>query len=121
MFADLPWPHPPIAAPPPYLAPAPHPAPPYPVPPRHSHAETFGEVSSKSKLAAGLLQIFLPFGAGRFYTGHTNIATGQLVAFLFGALLCGVGAIPAVVWCIVDGINILANGSIDSEGRWLSN
>ena len=38
-------------------------------------------VENKSKLVAGLLQIFLgSFGAGRFYLGYTGMAIGQIAA-----------------------------------------
>ncbi len=64
--------------------------------------------SDKSKMVAGLLQIFLgTFGIGRFYTGHTGIAVAQL---LFGWLTCG-------VWPLVDGILMLMGKVTDAEGR----
>ena len=44
--------------------------------------------SDRQKVIAALLQLFLPFGTGRFYTGHTGIAVAQLVLVLFGV---GVG------------------------------
>jgi hypothetical protein len=70
-------------------------------------------LSDKSKVMAGLLQILLgSFGAGRFYTGHTGIAIGQIAATW---LTCGVGAI----WPLIDGIMILVNGGTDSDGRRL--
>lgn len=67
--------------------------------------------SEKSKLVAGLLGILLsPFGAGRFYTGHTGMAIAQLAVSL---LTCGLGSL----WPFIDGIMILVNGGTDSEGR----
>ena len=66
----------------------------------------------KSKLAAGLLQIFLGcFGVGRFYLGYTGIGVAQLLVSLF---TCGIGAI----WPFIDGILILT-GSVttDAEGN----
>ena len=37
-------------------------------------------LSDKSKVAAGVLQLFLGgFGVGRFYTGHVGIAIAQLL------------------------------------------
>jgi TM2 domain-containing membrane protein YozV len=70
-------------------------------------------LSDKSKLAAGLLQIFLGgFGVGRFYTGHTGMAIGQIAATW---LTCGIGGI----WPLIDGIMILANGGTDAQGRKL--
>ncbi len=66
----------------------------------------------KSKMAAGLLQIFLGcFGVGRFYLGYTGIGVAQLLVSLF---TCGIGAI----WPFIDGILILT-GSVptDAEGN----
>jgi len=65
--------------------------------------------SDKSKIVAGLLQLFLGnLGIGRFYTGHTGIAVAQL-------LTCG----GCGIWSLVDAIIILVNGGEDSEGRRL--
>lgn len=70
-------------------------------------------LSDKSKVVAGVLGIALGgFGAGRFYTGHTGIAIGQLVVTL---VTCGLGHF----WGLVDGIMILVNGGTDAEGRIL--
>jgi hypothetical protein len=106
LFADLPAPYPTFMAPPPPLVrsfapdplavndPAPAPAPYY--------------YSDRSRVAAGVLQIFLPFGIGRFYTGHTGIAVAQLcTSFLF----------IGVIWSIIDGVLMLANGGTDADGR----
>jgi hypothetical protein len=66
-------------------------------------------LSDKSKVAAGLLQLFLGnLGVGRFYTGHTGIAVAQL-------LTCG----GCGIWSLIDGIIILVNGGTDAEGRKL--
>jgi TM2 domain-containing membrane protein YozV len=70
-------------------------------------------LSDKTKMVAGLLQILLGgFGAGRFYTGHTGLAVGQIAATW---LTCGIGGI----WPLVDGIMILVNGGTDAQGRKL--
>lgn len=65
----------------------------------------------KSKLAAGLLQIFLgSLGIGRFYLGYTGIAVAQLVVSI---CTCGVGAI----WPFIDGILILTGTpNVDANG-----
>jgi Predicted membrane protein len=66
---------------------------------------TDGTVGGKSRLAAGLLNIFLP-GIGRLYLGYTGIGIAQLLlAFI------GVGAI----WSLIDGILILT-GSVVQDG-----
>jgi hypothetical protein len=66
--------------------------------------------SEKSKVTAGVLQLLLGgFGVGRFYTGHTGIALGQL--FTCGG--CG-------IWALIDGIMLLAgNSQTDAQGRVL--
>jgi TM2 domain-containing membrane protein YozV len=67
--------------------------------------------SDKSKMVAGLLQIFLgSFGAGRFYTGHMGIAIAQIAVTW---LTCGAGAI----WPLVDGIMMLMGKVPDAQGR----
>ena len=70
----------------------------------------------KSKMAAGLLGIFLGvFGVHNFYLGYTGKAVAQL---LITVLTCGLGAIASEIWGIVEGIMILT-GSIntDAEGN----
>jgi hypothetical protein len=65
--------------------------------------------SDKSKVVAGLLQLFLPIGIGRFYTGHVGIGVAQLVLTLF----FGIG----MIWAFVDGIVLLAGRPRDPMGR----
>ncbi|MFT4295679.1 MAG: TM2 domain-containing protein [Micropruina sp.] len=67
--------------------------------------------SDKSKLVAGLLQIFLGgLGIGRFYLGNAGIAILQIIVtfitFGFGAL-----------WPLIDGIVLLAGHPRDRAGR----
>ena len=70
-----------------------------------------GQVSDKSKLVAGLLQIFLGiFGAGRFYTGHTGMAIAQIAV---SWLTCFIGSL----WPVIDGILILVGDKTDAQGR----
>ncbi len=66
----------------------------------------------KSKLAAGLLQIFLGcFGVGRFYLGYSGIGVAQLLVSLF---TCGIGSI----WGFIDGILILTGSvKVDANGN----
>ena len=104
LFTDLPPPHPAFMAAPPAMLPPPtgppvyYPSSPLPMP----------GFSDKNRVAAGLLQILLPFGIGRFYTGHTGIAVAQLLtSFLF----------VGVIWSFIDGILFLVNGGTDAEGR----
>ncbi|MEU8639827.1 DUF1707 domain-containing protein [Amycolatopsis sp. NPDC048633] len=117
LFRDLPQPHPGFFGPPayaqpttqlpmygppmgdPYAPPAPMPyAPQVPIP-----------YSYRSKTVAGVLQIVLPFGVGRFYTGQVGLGLLQLLV----VLMTGVG----VIWPIVDGIVLLRDGGLDAQGR----
>ncbi|MFG2823559.1 TM2 domain-containing protein [Kitasatospora sp. NPDC048365] len=68
------------------------------------------ELSDKSKLVAGLLQIFLgTLGIGRFYTGHVGMAVAQL-------LTCG----GLGIWSLIDGILFLVSDDrTDAQGRKL--
>ena len=69
---------------------------------------------AKSKLAAGLLGIFLGgFGVHRFYLGYTTIGIVQIVVTIF---TCGIGSL----WGFIEGILYLvgANGyTTDATGR----
>lgn len=76
---------------------------------------------NKSKIAAGLLGIFLgSLGVHNFYLGYTSKAVGQLLLTLVGWILCGIGPVAAAIWGLVEGILILT-GSInrDASGNML--
>ena len=67
--------------------------------------------SDKSKLVAGLLQIFLGgFGIGRFYLGNVGMAIAQIAVTW---LTFGLGSL----WPLIDGIVILAGSPRDAAGR----
>lgn len=76
------------------------------------HPVTGVPYSEKSKIVAGLLQILLPLGIGRFYIGDTGMGVAQLLVTIF---TCGIGSL----WPIIDGIIILASDSKDSDGLML--
>jgi TM2 domain-containing membrane protein YozV len=64
----------------------------------------------KSKMAAGLLGIFLGgFGAHRFYVGDTK---GGVIRLVVTIVTFGIGAI----WGLIEGIMILVNGGKDVNG-----
>lgn len=75
-----------------------------------SYPQNNAQQSDKSKVVAGVLQIFLGgFGAYCWYTGHTGIAIAQL-------LTCG----GLGVWALIDGILFLtSNDRTDAQGRLL--
>ncbi len=72
--------------------------------------------NQKSKLAAGILGIMLgSLGVHNFYLGYTGKAVAQLLLTLIGTwLTCGISAIAASIWGIVEGIQILT-GSINTD------
>ncbi len=60
----------------------------------------------KSKMAAGLLGIFLgSLGIHNFYLGKTKIA---LIQLLVSVLTCGIGAFAMEIWGLVEGIFYLS-------------
>ncbi len=72
--------------------------------------------AAKSKMAAGLLGIFLgAFGVHNFYLGNNGKAVAQLLITL---LSCFMLAIVSEIWGLVEGVQILT-GSIntDASGR----
>ncbi len=74
------------------------------------HPATGMPYSDKSKVVAGVLQLVLPFGVGRFYTGHIGIGVAQLAVSI---LTCGIGCI----WPWVDGVLMLMGNVPDAQGR----
>ncbi len=107
LFEDLPQPHPSFLAPPPpvpYGTPSPVP---YNLPPPVPYDQ---QLSSRHKIPAGVLQLFLPFGIGRFYMGDTATGVAQLITAFFGV---------GVLWCWIDAIILLVTGGTDGEGRQL--
>ena len=105
------------AAPPPYqppygaLAPMVNPYAPSAYAPYGIDPVTGIPYSDKSKLVAGLLQVFLgSLGIGRFYLGDIGLGVAQiLVTFL----TLGIGAL----WPLIDGIMLLAGSPRDRNGR----
>lgn len=72
----------------------------------------------KSKIAAGLLGIFLgTFGVHNFYLGYTGKAVGQL---LITVLSCGILSFVSYIWGLVEGIMILTGSiNLDADGNQL--
>ncbi len=76
------------------------------------------DMTLKSKLAAGLLAIFVgSLGIHNFYLGYTGKAIAQLLLTVVGWIII-FGPVVSAVWALVEGIMILT-GSIyqDAEGR----
>ncbi len=103
LFSDLPGAHQAQPSPvpgsqPPAASPAPY------------GYDRFGRpYSDKMKVIAGVLQIVLPFGVGRLYSGRTGLGIAQLLVTLF---TFGLGSI----WPFIDGILILVQGTDDGRG-----
>lgn len=77
---------------------------------------------AKSRIAAGLLGIFLgSLGIHNFYLGNNRTAIIQLVSTIVGLLLScvGIGVLVVMgisIWGLVEGIMILC-GKIDTDGQ----
>lgn len=76
------------------------------------------QTQPKSKIAAGLLGIFLGcFGVHNFYLGYTGKAVGQLLITL---LSCFVLSFISGIWGLIEGILILTGSiSTDADGNKL--
>lgn len=69
---------------------------------------------SKSKIAAGLLAIFLgALGVHNFYLGYIGKAVAQL---LITVLSCGVLSFISYIWAVIEGVLILT-GSIKTDAN----
>jgi hypothetical protein len=108
LFTDLPHEQPTVAIPPQATVAMPPHGGYDPEAPYGRDPDTGRPYSDRIKVIAALLQLFLPFGTGRFYTGHTGIAIAQLLL-----VFVGIG----VVWSFIDGIVLLAGDPTDPDGR----
>lgn len=74
--------------------------------------------NAKSKIAAGLLGIFLgAFGVHNFYLGYTGKAVAQL---LITILSCFTLSVVSSIWGLIEGIMILTGSiSTDANGNQL--
>lgn len=76
--------------------------------------QNFNNSNQKSKMAAGLLGIFLgAFGVHNFYLGFTGKAIAQL---LITILSCGMLSFASGIWGLIEGILILT-GSMNTDGN----
>lgn len=70
--------------------------------------KTENSYNNKSKIAAGLLGIFLGFlGVHNFYLGYNEKAVAQL---LLTILTCGLLSFISGIWGLIEGILILTGG-----------
>ena len=83
---------------------------------QNANGQLYQGVTYKSKVAAGLLGIFLGcFGVHNFYLGYTTKAIIQL---LLSVLSCGTLAVVSEIWGLIEGIMILS-GSIKTDAKGL--
>ena len=77
---------------------------------------------AKSKVAAGLLGIFLGWlGIHNFYLGFTSKAVTQLILGILGIVTYGVTTWISGIWGFVEGILALTGGiPADAEGKPLA-
>ena len=79
-------------------------------------------LSDKSKVGAGLLQLFLgTLGIGRFYIGSSGIGAAQLILTLvgFATAFIGIGVVLILgvsLWAFIDAILMFTGGVRDSRG-----
>ncbi len=75
--------------------------------------------NKKSKIAAGLLGIFLgSLGIHNFYLGFTGKAIAQLLLTLIGWIACGIGPAVSAIWGLIEGILILTGSmNTDADGN----
>ena len=82
-----------------------------------TNSDTLYEITGrKSKLAAGLLGIFLGgLGIHNFYLGFTSRGVAQL---LISVLSCGVLSPVSAIWGLVEGILVLTGErGVDADGQ----
>ena len=133
--AQSPYPYAATGAQPGYPPPGWAPQPDYPPPgyPQPGYPPPGAYYDQKSKVAAGLLGIFLgSLGVHNFYLGHTGKAVGQLVGTIVGYVLLivviGIFIIAGIsIWALIEGILILSAQpgaqpwGVDARGVPLSN
>lgn len=81
-----------------------------------------GHTGNKSKVAAGLLGLFLgPLGAHRFYLGYTNVGVAYLLIGLFGWILV-LPSIALLIVVLIESIMLLTGSfNTDAQGNYLIN
>lgn len=83
---------------------------------RNVSGSTSNLFTPKSKIAAGLLGIFLgSFGVHNFYLGYNGKAVAQL---LMTVLSCGMLSFISGIWSLLEGIMILTGSiNVDASGN----
>ena len=78
--------------------------------------------SSKNKIAAGLLAIFLGgFGIHKFYLGCNTAGVIMLLVFLFGFILLGIPSLIIGLIAFIEGILYFVKSDEDFEEIYVTN
>lgn len=90
--------------------------------PQSEVQSTVTAAAPKSKVAAGLLGIFLgSLGIHNFYLGFTKKAIIQLAITIVGAFLFGIGPVAMEIWGIIEGVMYLTGSkNTDANGNPLT-
>ena len=76
----------------------------------------------KSKIAAGLLAIFLgTLGIHKFYLGYTKEGVIMLLVSIFGAIVLGLGPIVMGIIALIEGILYLTKSDADFYNTYVRN
>ncbi|RCK69012.1 TM2 domain-containing protein [Desertihabitans brevis] len=107
------------------MVPASFPAHPYggPYPVAHPYASPYGSEpnwSDKSKTTAAVLAFFLGgLGVHNLYLGHTGRGVAQLLIWVLGIWLFGIGPLITGIWALIEFVLILTGTIGDRQGRAL--
>jgi TM2 domain-containing membrane protein YozV len=87
--------------------------------PPNPYPRGYSTTPPKSKIAAGLLALFLGgLGIHRFYLGFNTIGITMLLLSTVGGLLtCGITSAAVSVWALVEAILIFCTNFQDADGR----
>lgn len=89
--------------------------------PRHVRSSTAPEAGyEKSKIAAGLLAIFLgTLGIHKFYLGYSTQGIVMLLVSLFGFFVIGLGTFVIAIISLIEGIIYLTKSDADFEATYV--
>ncbi|WP_269801635.1 TM2 domain-containing protein, partial [Desertihabitans aurantiacus] len=94
-----------------------------PHPVAHPYASPYGSDASwsdKSKTTAAVLAFFLGgLGVHNLYLGHTGRGVAQLLIWVLGIWLLGIGPLVTGLWALVEFVLILTGTIRDPQGRAL--
>ena len=84
------------------------------------NADAMQRESEKSKIAAGLLAIFLgSLGIHKFYLGYAKEGLTMLLVTIFGSILFGLGAIAMGIVALVEGVLYLTKSDVEFDAVYV--